>query len=300
MGMLGDCMQKEGTVRACFEEESAQQVDIGQKERKIVVSSFKEVDLLGTRPLKAQRSERGAFGVFMGLGPREVEGEQSGGCSKRSGQAIESSPEGAEAGEALAKGVGSGEEQRDAAGEEEDGSQVLEKMKDPLHHEHASGTKQPSQAEHSRRRKLVRRRPLVSLTGSPLFLSVEGHEYNLRSRSRKATTWRGNDGATVGDASRGASSAAKVDGDIGFVVVIDGGTNAKEEIYDGASLEVCKGEGDKGERDQKEKKVEGLLLRGIEAVIMGGGDQSKRDSERQSLLEFTPSVVAMENQRLPR
>ncbi|KAK7342577.1 hypothetical protein VNO80_25532 [Phaseolus coccineus] len=251
------------------------------------------------------RSRVATAGGHSAEGERNSRGRRTiSGCSKRSGQAIESRPEGAEAGEALAKGVGSGEEQRDAAGEEEDGSRVLEKMKDPLmtgaHHEHASGTKQPSQAEHSRRRKLVRRRPLASLTGSPLFLSVEGNEYNLRSRSRKATTWRGNDGATVGDASGGASSAAKVDGDAGFAAVIDGGTNAKEKIDDGASLEVCKGEGDKGEGDRKEKKVEGLLLRGIEAVIMGGGDQSKRDSERQSLLEFTPSVVATENQRLLR
>ncbi|KAK7373746.1 hypothetical protein VNO80_07164 [Phaseolus coccineus] len=297
-------MQKEGTVRACFEEKSAQQADLVQKEREIADSSLKEDDLVGNGLLKAQRSEKGAFGAFEGLGPREVEGEQSGGCSKRYGQAIETSPEGAEAGEAIEIRVGSGAEQRDAARKEEDSSQVMGKMKDTLktgaHHEHASGSKQPSQAEQSRRRKLVRRRPLASLTGSPLFLSVEGNDYNLRSRSRKATTRRGNDEATAGDASGGARGTAKVDGDAGYAAVIDSGTTAKEKIREDGSLEVCKGEGDRGERDRKEREAEGMLLSGIKAVIMGGGDQSERDSERQSELEFTPSVVATENHRLLR
>ncbi|KAK7367213.1 hypothetical protein VNO80_09222 [Phaseolus coccineus] len=223
---------------------------------------------------------------------------------KRYGQAIETSPEGAEAGEAIEIRVGSGAEQRDAARKEEDSSQVMGKMKDTLktgaHHEHASGSKQPSQAEQSRRRKLVRRRPLASLTGSPLFLSVEGNDYNLRSRSRKATTRRGNDEATAGDASGGARGTAKVDGDAGYAVVIDSGTTAKEKIREDGSSEVRKGEGDRGERDRKEREAEGMLLSGIKAVIMGGGDQSERDSERQSELEFTPSEVATENHRLLR
>ncbi|KAK7378087.1 hypothetical protein VNO80_03523 [Phaseolus coccineus] len=223
---------------------------------------------------------------------------------KRYGQAIETSPEGAEAGEAIEIRVGSGAEQRDAARKEEDSSQVMGKMKDTLktgaHHEHASGSKQPSQAEQSRRRKLVRRRPLASLTGSPLFLSVEGNDYNLRSRSRKATTRRGNDEATAGDASGGARGTAKVDGDAGYAAVIDSGTTAKEKIREDGSSEVRKGEGDRGERDRKEREAEGMLLSGIKAVIMGGGDQSERDSERQSELEFTPSEVATENHRLLR